>query len=289
MVNRKKWRLNAATVIFLNLQQIPAKRSEVRKLFTANGPDRILVAIDFSQIELRVLAHMANEKVLIDTIHHGKDIHSTTAAMISGGKATYDDVQQDKDVEGTLGWRLRNQAKVVNFGLIYGMSAKGLAATLEITQAEAELLMKNYFEGYPGIRGYMETQKQMARSKGYVLDLFGRKRRLRNEFNQHDFWKGLAAERQAGNFPIQASAGSILKKAIVDLLEILPGMDVKILLQVHDELIFDCPKDITAEELTLIKTTMENAIKLKVPIKADIDIYPERWAEKVSWEEWFGK
>lgn len=272
-----------------NLQQIPAKRSEVRKLFCANGKDRILVSADYSQIEIRCLAHLANEQVLIKAIEAGRDVHSTTAAMISGGKASYDDVERDREKEGTLGWRLRNQAKVVNFGLIYGMSAKGLAATLEITQVEAELLMKNYFEGYPGIKGYMDIQKKMARNKGYVLDIFGRKRRLRNEFNQRDFWKGLAAERQAGNFPIQASAGSILKKAIVDLLEILPGMDVKILLQVHDELIFDCPKDITAEELTLIKTTMENAVKLKVPVKADIDIYPERWAEKVSWEEWFGK
>ena len=272
-----------------NLQQIPAKRSEVRKLFCANGKDRILVSADYSQIEIRCLAHLANEQVLIKAIEAGRDVHSTTAAMISGGKASYDDVERDREKEGTLGWRLRNQAKVVNFGLIYGMSAKGLAATLEITQAEAELLMKNYFEGYPGIKGYMDIQKKMARNKGYVLDIFGRKRRLRNAFRTQDYWRKLAAERQAGNFPIQSSAGSILKKAVVDLIKILPQMDVKILLQVHDELIFDCPKDITVEELTLIKTTMENAVKLKVPVKADIDIYPERWAEKVSWEEWFGK
>ena len=207
--------------------------------------------------------------------------------MISGGKCDYEEVQHDKDTEGTQGWRLRNQAKVVNFGLIYGMTAKRLAATIDVTQAEAELTMRNYFAGYPGIKRYMDEQKNLARTKGYVLDLFGRKRRLHNEFKSRDKWKELSAERMAGNFPIQASAGSILKKAIVDLQKILPPMDVNILLQVHDELIFDCPRNITADELTTIKETMENAVKLKVPVKADVEIYPERWAESVSWDEWY--
>lgn len=283
--------LGAATGRFTcndpNTQQIPAKRPEVRKLFTATGPDRILVSMDFSQIELRVLAHLANEKVLIKAFNEGRDIHSTTAAMISGGEYTYEEIEKYKDVEGHPCSRLRGRAKTVNFGIVYGMSAKGLASTLEITEREAQQIIDNYFAGYPGISAYMDEQKRLAKQRGYVTDMFGRKRRLRQFYRSKDKFDHFRADRMAGNFPIQASAASMLKKAIVDLGEVLPKYDSYILLQVHDELIFDCPRDIPKEGLLEIRDTMVNAVKLVVPVRSDIEIYPERWMEKVDFDEWF--
>lgn len=270
-----------------NTQQIPAKRPEVRKLFTSSGADRILVSIDYSQIELRVLAHMANEKELIRAFHEGRDIHSTTASMISNGKYSYEDIEKFKDTEGHECEKLRKQAKIVNFGIVYGMSAAGLSNTLEITKKEAQTIIDNYFKGYSGIESYMNTQKSMARKQGFVTDIFGRKRRLADEYKSRDRFKGFGADRQAGNFPIQSSAGSILKKAIVDLQPELPKLDSYILLQVHDELVFDCPRDITREGLRLIKTTMENAVKLIVPVRCDVEINPERWLGKVNETEWY--
>ncbi|UTR05186.1 DNA polymerase [Alkalihalobacillus sp. LMS6] len=272
-----------------NTQQIPAKRPEVRKLFTTTGPDRILVSIDYSQIELRVLAHLANEKALIHAFHEGRDIHSTTAAMISNGKYTYEDIEKYKDVEGHECQKLRKQAKVVNFGIVYGMSAKGLSNTLEITEKEAKTIIENYFKGYSGIESYMDTQKKTARRQGFVTDIFGRKRRLANEYKAKDRFKGYGADRQAGNFPIQATAGSILKKAIGDLEPVLPPMNTYISLQCHDELVFDCPSDISRENLMTIKKVMEDAVKLIVPVNCDVEINPERWLEKVDINEWFEK
>lgn len=282
--------LGAATGRFTckdpNTQQIPAKRPEVRKLFTAEE-GRILVSMDFSQIELRVLAHMADEKVLIDAFHKGRDIHSTTAAMISNGKYSYEDVEKYKDTEGHECLKLRKQAKVVNFGIVYGMSAKGLSDTLEITKSEAQEIIDNYFKGYPGISTYMDEQKRLARKQGYVTDMFGRKRRLSSFYKSKDNFDHFRADRQGGNFPIQASAGSMLKKAIVDLGEVVSKYDVYILLQAHDELIFDCPKNISREALHEIRDTMTGAVKLKVPVKSDIEIYPEKWMESVEEGDWF--
>lgn len=282
--------LGAATGRFTckdpNLQQIPAKRPEVRKLFTS-APGRILVSMDFSQIELRVLAHMANEKVLIHAFHEGRDIHSTTAAMISNGKFTYGEIEADKDTPGHECNKLRKQAKTVNFGIVYGMSAKGLSDTLEISRQEAQEIIDNYFKGYPGISTYMDEQKLIARKQGFITDIFGRKRRLRSFYRSKDTFDHFRADRQAGNYPIQASAGSMLKKAIVDLGEILPKYDVNIALQVHDELIFDCPRDVSLEALHHIRDTMTGAVELIVPVRSDIEIYPEKWAEAISEEEWF--
>ena len=129
--------------------------------------------MDFSQIELRVLAHLAEEKVLIKAFHEDRDIHSTTAAMISNGKYSYEDVEEFKDTAGHECQKLRKQAKVVNFGIVYGMSAKGLSDTLEITKEEAQGIIDNYFKGYPGISTYMDEQKRLARKQGYVTDMFG--------------------------------------------------------------------------------------------------------------------
>lgn len=266
-----------------NTQQMPSKRPEVRKLFVTNDPDRIFISIDYSQIELRVLAHLSGDPVLIEAFETGKDIHSTTASQITG--IPYEQIEERKDIDGTPEWLARKRAKTINFGIVYGMTPIGLAAQLDITRAEAENIIDDYFKAYPKIKRYMNQQAKTARRRGYVTDIFGRKRRLRNGFK-----KGYAksAERQAGNAPIQASAGSIMKKAIVDLQPILPEMDVYILLQIHDELLFEAPRDITFEQVELIRKTMENAVKLRVPIQCDVEIYPERWMEKVDVREWFG-
>jgi DNA polymerase I len=268
-----------------NTQQIPAKRPEIRHLFLTTGPDRILVSIDYSQIELRVLAHMANETVLIEAFEKGQDIHSTTAALISG--YTYEEIEANKDVDGSPHQKYRKQAKVVNFGIVYGMAAGKLGDTLEIPKKDAQKIIDDYFKGYPGIKRYMDEQHRQVRKQGFVTDIFGRKRRLHSEVKSRDRWKILSAERMAGNFPIQASAGSILKKAIVDLQPVLPKYDSHILLQVHDELVFDCPRDITQDGLNEIKTTMEQAVKLLVPVRCDVEINPEKWLGKVNTEEWF--
>jgi DNA polymerase-1 len=268
-----------------NTQQIPAKRPEIRHLFLATDSDRILVSIDYSQIELRVLAHMANETVLIEAFEHGRDIHSTTAALISG--YTYEEIEANKDVDGSPHQKYRKQAKIVNFGIVYGMGAGKLADTLEITKQEAQKIIDDYFRGYPGIKRYMDEQHRKVMKDGFVTDIFGRKRRLHSEVKSRERFKVFGAQRQAGNFPIQASAGSILKKAIVDLQPVLPKHDSQILLQVHDELVFDCPRDIRPEALNEIKTTMEQAVKLHVPVRCDVEINPERWLEKVNNEEWF--
>jgi len=270
-----------------NTQQIPAKRPEIRHLFKATSPDRILVSIDYSQIELRVLAHMANETVLIEAFEQGRDIHSTTAALISNGKYTYEDIERWKDTDGHECQKLRKQAKIVNFGIVYGMGAGKLADTLEITKAEAQKIIDNYFRGYPNIKRYMDEQHAAVMRTGFVTDLLGRKRRLHEEIKATEKWKVFSAQRMAGNFPIQAGAGSIFKRALVDLEHVIPLYDVYILLQVHDELVFDCPRDISEEALGHIRSTMENAIKLRCPVRCDVEINPERWMRKVDVDRWF--
>ncbi|MGF9711671.1 DNA polymerase [Paenibacillus naphthalenovorans] len=270
-----------------NTQQIPAKRPEIRHLFLATDADRILVSIDYSQIELRVLAHMANETVLIEAFEQGRDIHSTTAALISNGQYTYEDVERYKDTEGHACQKYRKQAKIVNFGIVYGMGAGKLADTLEISKAEAQKIIDDYFRGYPGIKRYMDEQHAKVTKDGFVTDIFGRKRRLHEDIKAKEKWKVYAAQRMGGNFPIQAGAGSILKKAIVDLTEVLPKHDAYILLQVHDELVFDCPRTIARTALDEIRSTMENAVKLRCPVRCDVEINPERWLRKVDADKWF--
>jgi DNA polymerase-1 len=270
-----------------NTQQIPAKRPEIRHLFMATDIDRILVSIDYSQIELRVLAHMANETVLIKAFEMGRDIHSTTAALISNGKFTYEDVEQFKDTPGHECAKYRKQAKIVNFGIVYGMGAGKLADTLEITKKAAQEIIDNYFRGYPGIKRYMDEQQAKVMRDGYITGMFGRKRRLHAEIKAKERWKIFSAQRMAGNFPIQEGAGTILKIAIVNLESVLPKYDAHILLQVHDELVIDCPRDITHDALDRIRQTMENAVKLLCPIRCDVEINPDRWLKKVDVDAWF--
>jgi DNA polymerase I len=272
-----------------NTQQIPAKRPEIRHLFLSTSDDRILVSIDYSQIELRVLAHMADDKVLIEAFEQGRDIHSTTASLISNGKFTYEDIEAGKDADGSAEQKYRKQAKVVNFGIVYGMGAGKLGDTLEISKKEAQKIIDDYFKGYSGIKRYMDEQHRKVMKQGYVTDIFGRKRRLHADIKSKERFKVFGAQRMAGNFPIQSSAGSILKKAVVDLQELLPSIDVHILSQTHDEILYDCPRDITRERLRKIQSVMSKAVPLSVPVLCDIEIYPNRWQEKINEEEWYGE
>lgn len=266
-----------------NTQQMPAKRPEIRKMFSPDA-GRIFVGIDYSQIELRVLAHLANEPALIEAFEKGMDIHSLTASKISG--YTYEEIEKYKDVEGHPCQKARKNAKPVNFGIVYGLTAYGLSDQLSISEEEAQGIIDAFFGSYTGIKAYMDDQVAMARKKGFVVDMFGRKRRLRSSYN-----KGFhgSADRMAGNFPIQASAGGILKKACVDLEEFIAEHDIYVALQIHDELLFSAPADTPRWVLERIREIMEDAIELSVPVKCDVEISPNFWMENLTLDEYYGE
>lgn len=265
-----------------NTQQMPSKRPEIRKMFY---PDegRIFFGIDYSQIELRVLAHLANEQALIEAFREGKDIHSLTASKISN--YSYEDIEKNKDVEGSGEQKARKNAKPVNFGIVYGLTSYGLSNQLGISEGEAQGIIDAFFKSYQGIKNYMNEQKRKARKNGYVTDMFGRKRRLKAMYDNK--WYG-SADRMAGNMPIQASAGGILKIASVHLIPLLEQYDVDIALQIHDELLFSAPEDLPREAMEAIKQTMEDAVELSVPVLCDVEISPNYWMENLSMDEWYG-
>jgi DNA polymerase I len=176
--------------------------------------------------------------------------------------------------------------KLADKVLIYGMSDIGLADTLGITEKEAKTIMKNYFDGYPGIKGYMDEQHRKVKVQGFIDDMFGRKRRLHESIKSGYMGSAL---RMAGNFPIQSSAGSMLKKAIVDLIPVVEKHDTNVQLQIHDELVFDAPRDIPREAIEEIQKTMENAVKLIVPVKCDVEVSPTRWMDNLKLDEWFAQ
>lgn len=249
-----------------NLQNIPIRIEEGRKIrqaFVPSFDDWVIFAADYSQIELRVLAHIANDENLIAAFHHDLDIHTKTAM----------DIFHVKEEEVTA--QMRRQAKAVNFGIVYGISDYGLSQNLGITRKEAAEFIERYFQSYPGVKRYMEEIVQDAKQKGYVTTLLHRRRYLpditSSNFNVRSF-----AERTAMNTPIQGSAADIIKKAMIDLAKRLheERLQARLLLQVHDELILEAPK----EEVDLLKNivpdVMENAVSLRVPLKVDYHFGP---------------
>lgn len=249
-----------------NLQNIPIRIEEGRKIrqaFVPSFDDWVIFAADYSQIELRVLAHIANDENLIAAFHHDSDIHTKTAM----------DIFHVKEEEVTA--QMRRQAKAVNFGIVYGISDYGLSQNLGITRKEAAEFIERYFQIYPGVKRYMEEIVQDAKQKGYVTTLLHRRRYLpditSSNFNVRSF-----AERTAMNTPIQGSAADIIKKAMIDLAKRLheERLQARLLLQVHDELILEAPK----EEVDLLKNivpdVMENAVSLRVPLKVDYHFGP---------------
>ncbi|MFB5189587.1 DNA polymerase I [Alicyclobacillus fastidiosus] len=253
-----------------NLQNIPIRLEEGRKLrqvFDATYDDWVIVSADYSQVELRILAHLSGDEALIDAFRNDMDVHTRTAS----------DVFEVPMEEVTS--LMRRQAKAVNFGIVYGISDFGLANNLNIPQKEAKAFIANYFEKFPGVQGYMEDIVEQAKKQGYVSTLMNRRRYL-PDIRARNFHLRSFAERTAMNTPIQGTAADIIKLAMVRIDEALSesGLDARMLLQVHDELIFECPKDELEELTQLVREKMENAITLNVPLKVDI-AYGQTWYE----------
>lgn len=251
-----------------NLQNIPIRLEEgrrIRQAFVPSEPDWLIFAADYSQIELRVLAHIAGDEKLIQAFKEGLDIHTKTAMDVFH-------VQEDEVTSN-----MRRQAKAVNFGIVYGISDYGLSQNLGITRKEAGKFIDRYFESYPGVKEYMEEIVHEAKQKGYVSTLLQRRRYI-PEITSRNFNVRSFAERTAMNTPIQGSAADIIKKAMIDMAERLKKEDLKtrLLLQVHDELIFEAPKDELDKLKEIVPDVMENAIALNVPLKVDFS-YGDTW------------
>lgn len=252
-----------------NLQNIPIRSEEgrkIRKAFIAKEGCK-LISADYSQIELRLLAHIADMKVLKDAFRDKKDIHATTASQVFG-------VDLDK-----VNAEMRRRAKTINFGIIYGQSAFGLANQLGIGRKEAKELIDAYFKQYPGIRDYMEKMKEKARNQGYIITLFGRKCYI-PDINDKNHTRRAFAERAAINYPLQGSAADIIKKAMIRVSNALKtkDMETKMLLQVHDELILEAPEKEAENAAALVKKEMESVISLSVPITAEAKT-GDNWGE----------
>ena len=246
-----------------NLQNIPARSDFsklIRKAFIADE-DSVLMSSDYSQVELRVFASMSNEKNLIDAFKKGKDIHTKTASEIF--KVPIEEVTKD----------MRRSAKAVNFGILYGISSFGLSEDLGIDMKEAKNFIENYLNTFPGIHEFMEQEKKDAYEKGYVKTLMNRKRVV-EELKSKNYMIRSSGERMALNTPIQGTAADILKKAMVEIYNEFNkrGLKSKMLIQVHDELVFNVIKSELEEVKQIVKDIMENTFTLKVPLKVDIEI-----------------
>ena len=245
-----------------NLQNIPVRLEQgrlIRKAFVPEEENSVLLSSDYSQIELRVLAHISGDEHLIDAFQHGADIHTSTAMRVFN-------IEKPEDVTPND----RRNAKAVNFGVVYGISDFGLSNNLGISRKEAKAYIETYFERYPGIKDYMERVVREARDKGYVETLFKRRREI-PDINSRNFNVRGFAERTAINSPIQGSAADILKIAMIHLDQALEAgaYKTKMLLQVHDEIVLQVPSEELAAIKELVKETMESAIELAVPLEAD--------------------
>ncbi len=245
-----------------NLQNIPT-RTEVgkrmRAMFVPGKGYDLLLSCDYSQVELRVMASIAGDELLLDSFRHGQDVHARTASEVFG-----------VPLEEVTPY-MRSKAKTVNFGIIYGISDFGLAKQLGVSRAEAAQYIDSYFARYTGVKEYMEREKQKARDLGYVETLFGRRRYL-PDIHASNFNKRSFAERTAINTPIQGTAADIIKIAMLQVEKKLQeaGVKSRVLLQVHDELVLEVTQDEAEQVGKLVKETMEQAVKLQVPLVADV-------------------
>ncbi|NLO89512.1 MAG: DNA polymerase I [Clostridia bacterium] len=251
-----------------NLQNIPVRLEmgrKIRKLFIPKNKGWFILAADYSQIELRVMAHLSGDENLRTAFINGEDIHARTASEVFGVDI--------KDVDSNL----RRMAKAVNFGIIYGISDFGLARDLDISRQEAKSYIEKYFQRYPGVKAYMKKIVMEAKEKGYVTTLLNRRRYIPELFSKNRNVRGFG-ERTAINTPIQGSAADIIKIAMLRLDEEIEkkGLKGEMVLQVHDELIFEVPKEELHETAQLIKKEMEGAYKLSVPLVVDVK-YGDNW------------
>ncbi|MBT3621822.1 MAG: DNA polymerase I [Flavobacteriales bacterium] len=253
-----------------NLQNIPIRTKrgmKVREAFIPRDKNYTLMAADYSQIELRIMASLSKDEGMLTAFNNGVDIHSATAAKVY--KVPVEDVDRE----------MRSKAKAVNFGIIYGISAFGLSQNIGVSRTEAKEIIDNYFEQFPKVKEYMDWSIEQAREKEYVETVMGRRRYL-NDINSRNAVMRSVAERNAINAPIQGSAADIVKKAMIDVQVEMDkrGMQSKMLLQVHDELVFDMHNSESEELKSLVKEKMEQAVTLKVPLIVDI-------GEGVNWLE----
>jgi len=252
-----------------NLQNIPVRGEwgrRIRDAFIAEQGNLILSA-DYSQIELRILAHLSRDQGLIDAFMSGVDIHTRTASTLFG--VAMDKVTSD----------MRRVAKTVNFGVVYGISPFGLSVALTITPADAKRYIDGYFEGHPGVKAYIEQTLREAKEKGYVLTMFGRRRKVPEIKSQNAITRA-QGERLAINSPIQGTAADAIKIAMIRIRERfrLEKVNAKMILQVHDELVFELPGDELDRTTRIVRETMEGAVSLLVPLKVDIG-HGKSWAE----------
>ena len=253
-----------------NLQNIPirtARGREIRKAFIAKNKDYFLMAADYSQIELRIIASLSKEENMISAFKNNEDIHASTASAVFNVPISQVTKEQ------------RSNAKVVNFGIIYGVSAFGLSNQTDLSRKESKEMIDKYYEKYPKLKQYINDQVSYARSNGYVETILGRRRYLKDINSRNGVVRG-AAERNAINAPVQGSAADIIKKAMINIQKRLKNNNYKskMLLQVHDELVFDVFKPELNELINLVKMEMEKAHEIKVPLTVDIN-YGLNWLE----------
>ncbi|NJO81687.1 MAG: hypothetical protein HC828_02230 [Blastochloris sp.] len=260
--------INVHNSVDPNLMNIPVRTEEgreIRRAFVA-APGHKLIAADYSQIELRVLAHITQDPSLVQAFNEGYDIHAATASQLFG--VSIDQVDKNQ----------RRVAKTVVFGVIYGISAFGLSQRLGIERSYAQQLIHALFERYPGIKGYIDSTLEFGRREGYVGTIYGRRRMMPDLRASGP--RRAAAEREAINAPIQGSAADIMKLAMINLQRELQqrAMQTRLLLQVHDELILEAPDAEVQAAADLVRAVMEQAVELKVKLGVDVEIGP-------NWEE----
>ena len=252
-----------------NLQNIPTRSKlghRVRTAFTV-GEGNVFLACDYSQIELRLLAHLSADEHLVAAFNEGEDFHAATAARVFGVGA--DEVTPD----------LRSRAKAVNFGIVYGQQAYGLASSLKIPRAEAQQMIDRYFEAYPGVRAFLDGQVAYAKAHKYVSTMYGRKRHTK-DIDSRNFQLRSFAERTAMNHPMQGTAADIIKIAMIRVAERLrkEGLRAQMVLQIHDELDFEVPTDEVEALSALVREAMEGVAELRVPLVAEVSV-GANWAE----------
>jgi DNA polymerase-1 len=246
-----------------NLQNIPIRTErgrKVRQAFVPGGEEYVFMAADYSQIELRLIAELSGDAAMLEAFNQGLDIHAATAAKVF-------DVPLEKVTR-----EMRSNAKTVNFGIIYGVSAFGLSQQTNLSRTESKEVIESYFKTYPGIKKYMDENVELAREKGYVTTILGRKRILKDINSRNAILRG-HAERNAINTPVQGSAADMIKLAMIDIHAAMKerGMQSMMTLQVHDELVFDALKSEQEELEALVVEKMQSALPgLKVPIIAEV-------------------
>jgi DNA polymerase-1 len=253
-----------------NLQNIPIRTVDgrkVREAFVPRSENRVLLAADYSQIELRLIAHMSQDPEMIKAFNEGSDFHAATASRLFNVPA--EEVTRE----------LRSYAKTVNFGIIYGVSAFGLSQQTDLSRSESKMLIENYYQTYPRLKEYIDEMVATAREKGFVETIFNRRRILRDIHSRNAVMR-THAERNAVNAPVQGSAADLVKMAMIKVFKEIKNrkLDVDMILQVHDELVFDCAKDCKEEVKELVKDIMEEIVKLDIPLIVDIN-EGENWLQ----------